>query len=97
MRAQDLRVEDLLDMDPRGGVVRFAGQRVLLSDAVALGLLRKQTIPDLLHQLTQVSTVPIVTPEPRVTSDEVMLSEDERPRMAPLLTHLQGYFAVHMC
>jgi len=44
MRAKDLRLTDLFTFDPRGGVMTFAGERVLIFDAVALGLLRKQLI-----------------------------------------------------
>jgi DNA-binding NtrC family response regulator len=44
MRATDLDLRELLDFDPRGGIVRFAGQRALLLDAVALGLLRRELI-----------------------------------------------------
>jgi two-component system response regulator HydG len=44
MRAADLRIEDLLEFDPSGGVIRFGGNRTLLLDAVALGLLRMQLI-----------------------------------------------------
>jgi two-component system, NtrC family, response regulator HydG len=41
MRAEDLDHKELLELDPEGGVIRFAGQRALLLDAVAMGLLRK--------------------------------------------------------
>src|SRR5215831_476480 len=44
MHAQDLDLKELLDFDPQGGVVRFAGRRALIFDAVALGLLRKELI-----------------------------------------------------
>jgi len=44
MRAQDLELKELLDFDSRGGVVRFAGRRALILDAVALGLWRKELI-----------------------------------------------------
>jgi two-component system response regulator HydG len=47
MRASDLHLRDLLDLDSGGGVLRFAGQRTLLFDAVALGLLRKSLIESL--------------------------------------------------
>jgi DNA-binding NtrC family response regulator len=40
MRAEDLHHSELLELDQAGGVVRFAGQRALLLDAVAIGLLR---------------------------------------------------------
>ena len=40
MRVEDLHHKELLELDPEGGVIRFAGQRALLVDAVAMGLLR---------------------------------------------------------
>jgi DNA-binding NtrC family response regulator len=44
MRAEDLDHRELLEFDPEGGVIRFAGQRALLLDAVAMGLLRKYLV-----------------------------------------------------
>ncbi|MBL8603975.1 MAG: sigma 54-interacting transcriptional regulator [Myxococcales bacterium] len=44
MKFTDLDLRELLDMGPRGGVIRFAGERVILMDAVALGLLRRELI-----------------------------------------------------
>jgi DNA-binding NtrC family response regulator len=44
MRADDLDHQELLELDPEGGVIRFAGQRALLLDAVAMGLLRKYLV-----------------------------------------------------
>ena len=44
MRAEDLDHKELLELDPDGGVIRFAGQRALLLDAVAMGLLRKYLV-----------------------------------------------------
>ena len=44
MRADDLHHRELLELDPEGGVIRFAGQRALLLDAVAMGLLRKYLV-----------------------------------------------------
>ncbi|MBI5496160.1 MAG: sigma 54-interacting transcriptional regulator [Deltaproteobacteria bacterium] len=41
MRAEDLDHGELLAWDPEGGPLRFAGQRALLMDAVAMGILRK--------------------------------------------------------
>src|SRR4029453_1632483 len=41
MRAEDLDHRELLELDPERGTIRFAGQRALLLDAVAMGLLRK--------------------------------------------------------
>jgi len=48
MRSSDLDLRDLLEFDPaKGGPMRFAGERVLLFDAVALGLLRRALIDTL--------------------------------------------------
>ncbi len=44
MRADELHHRELLELDPEGGVIRFAGQRALLLDAVAMGLLRKYLV-----------------------------------------------------
>jgi two-component system, NtrC family, response regulator HydG len=44
MRADDLDHEELLELDPEGGLIRFGGQRALLLDAVAMGLLRKYLV-----------------------------------------------------
>jgi two-component system response regulator HydG len=44
VRAEDLDHKELLELDPDGGVIRFAGQRALLLDAVAMGLLRKYLV-----------------------------------------------------
>jgi DNA-binding NtrC family response regulator len=43
MRARDLSIETLLEVDPREGV-RFAGERALILDAVAMGMMRKQLV-----------------------------------------------------
>jgi two-component system response regulator HydG len=44
MRVEDLDHQELLELDPEGGVIRFAGQRALLLDALAMGLLRKYLV-----------------------------------------------------
>ncbi|MCY1079286.1 sigma-54-dependent Fis family transcriptional regulator [Archangium lansingense] len=49
MRLDDLDLRELLQFEPAGGILRFAGQRAVLLDAVALGLLRKQLIETLGH------------------------------------------------
>ena len=41
---EGLDLKELLALEPKGGVIRFAGQRALLMDPVALGLLRKELI-----------------------------------------------------
>jgi len=44
MRPEDLSHSELLELDPEGGVIRFAGRRALLLDAVAMGLLRQYLV-----------------------------------------------------
>ncbi len=47
MRATDVDLKELLQVDPAGGILRFGNERVLLLDAVALGLLRRELIETL--------------------------------------------------
>jgi DNA-binding NtrC family response regulator len=44
VRARDLDLKELLHLDPDGGILRFGTERVLLLDAVAMGLLRRELI-----------------------------------------------------
>lgn len=44
MRVDDLHHKELLELDPAGCIIRFAGQRALLLDAVAMGLLQKYLV-----------------------------------------------------
>ncbi len=44
MRLEDLDLRELLDFDPKGGPIHFAGQRALLMDALALGILRRELV-----------------------------------------------------
>ena len=44
MRVDDLQHQELLQLDPDGGLIHFAGQRALLVDAVAMGLHRKYLV-----------------------------------------------------
>jgi two-component system response regulator HydG len=44
MRVEELDLKELLELDPVGGEIRFAGQRALLIDSVAMGLLRKYLV-----------------------------------------------------
>ncbi|HYG70186.1 MAG TPA: XylR N-terminal domain-containing protein, partial [Anaeromyxobacteraceae bacterium] len=47
MRAEDLDLRELLSFPAHGGVLRLMGQRAVLTDAVALGLQRKELIASL--------------------------------------------------
>ncbi len=47
MRAEDLDLRELLDFEPGGGTIRFAGERALILDVVAFGLLRRELVESL--------------------------------------------------
>ncbi len=47
MKAADLDLRELLHFEPGGGAIRFGGERALLLDAVALGVLRRELIETL--------------------------------------------------
>jgi DNA-binding NtrC family response regulator len=47
MRATDLDLRELLDFPPKGGVMHFAGERALLMNTAALGLLRRELVETL--------------------------------------------------
>jgi two-component system response regulator HydG len=44
VRVEDLHLRELLEPEPGGGPIRFAGQRAVIIDAVALGLWRAELI-----------------------------------------------------
>lgn len=44
MRVEDLSHNELIELDAEGGLIRFAGHRALLLDAVAMGLLRQYLV-----------------------------------------------------
>jgi two-component system response regulator HydG len=44
LRVEDLHHKEILELDPEGGLIRFAGQRALLLDAVAMGVLRQYLV-----------------------------------------------------
>jgi DNA-binding NtrC family response regulator len=47
MLATDLDLREMLDFEPKGGVIRFAGDRAVLFNTVALGLLRRELVETL--------------------------------------------------
>ncbi len=47
MRAEDLDLRELLEFDPKGGPIRFGGERAVILDVVALGLLRRELVESL--------------------------------------------------
>ena len=47
MKASELELKRLLHFSPKGGLIQFMGNRVLIMDALAMGLLRKELIENL--------------------------------------------------
>jgi two-component system, NtrC family, response regulator HydG len=47
MKASDLDLRSLLSFHPKGGIIKLMGQRALLLDTLAMGLLRKELISSL--------------------------------------------------
>src|ERR1044071_1507939 len=99
VRADDLDNRELLELDPAGGVIRFAGQRALLLDAVAMGLLRKYLVEN--FGLTAARTV--LTQfgfahgwrMAEAMGEECAWDSDEEWRRAGLRIHtLEGFFRV---
>ncbi|MDY0002891.1 MAG: sigma-54-dependent Fis family transcriptional regulator [Polyangia bacterium] len=99
MRATDLDYRELLELDPEGGVIRFAGQRALLFDAMAMGLLRKYLVEN--FGLTATRTV--LTQfgfahgwrKAEALRKEFNWNDDEALRQAGIRIHsLEGFFGV---
>jgi len=44
VQPRELELSNLLEVDPSGGAIHFGGQRAVIMDAVALGMLRKELI-----------------------------------------------------
>ena len=44
MKARDLDLRELLQWNAEGGVIRFGGERALIIDAVAMGILRGELV-----------------------------------------------------
>jgi Activator of aromatic catabolism len=86
MRAEDLDHKELLELDPEGGLIRFAGQRALLIDAVAMGRLRKYLVEN--FGLTAARMA-------EAMHDEFKWDSDEDWRRASLRIYtLEGLFRV---
>jgi len=99
MRATDLDHEELLELDQEGGAIRFAGQRALLLDAVAMGLLRKYLVENFGETaartvLTQFGFAHGWRMAEAMQSEFKWDSVDEWRRAGPRIHTLQGLFRV---
>src|SRR5581483_9094516 len=99
MRADDLDHEELLELDPEGGVIRFAGQRALLLDVVAMGLLRKYLVENFgltaaRTVLTQFGFAHGWRMAEAMQAEFTWDSEDEWQRVGTRIHALEGLFRV---
>jgi len=96
MHVDDLHHKELLELDPEGGMIRFAGQRALLLDAVAMGILRQY----LVQNFGQIAARAILTQfgfaqgwrMAEAMQKEFKWSKEEWYRAGPRIHALQGLF-----
>ena len=101
MRVEDLNINELLEVDSEGGVIRFAGQRALLIDAVAMGLLRKYLVENFgvaaaRTVLTQFGFAHGWRMAEAIKSQFEWESPDDWRRAGPRLHMLEGLFRVEV-
>ncbi|MBN1758600.1 MAG: XylR N-terminal domain-containing protein, partial [Chitinispirillaceae bacterium] len=99
MHVEDLNHKELLELDPEGGGIRFAGQRALLLDAVAMGLLRQQIVKDFgLNAARAILTRFGFAHGWRMAEalkKEFRWNREEWYRAGPRILVLGGFFAIH--
>jgi len=99
MRADALDYKELLQLDAENGIIRFAGQRALLLDAVAIGLLRKYLVENFgltaaRTVLTQFGFAHGFRMAEAMQAEFTWDSDDEWRRAGARLNTLEGLFRV---
>jgi transcriptional regulator with PAS, ATPase and Fis domain len=99
MRVEDLNHSELVELDLGGGVIRFAGQRALLLDAMAMGLLRQYLVENLgliaaRAVLTQFGFAHGWRMAGAMQKQFDWLNDEECRRAGPRLFTLEGLFLV---
>jgi two-component system, NtrC family, response regulator HydG len=99
MRAEDLDHKEILELDPEGGLIRFAGQRALLLDAVAMGILRQYLVANFgltaaRAVLTQFGFAHGWRMAEALKKEFVWASDDEWRRAGPRIHTLGGLFRI---
>ena len=99
MRAEDLHHKEILELDPEGGLIRFAGQRALLLDAVAMGVLRQYLVANFgltaaRAVLTQFGFAHGWRMAEAMKKEFVWTNDDEWRRAGPHIHTLGGLFRV---
>ncbi len=100
MRVSDLDQRELLQLDPDGGVIRFAGQRAIVIDAVAMGILRRYLVDNFglvaaRAVLTQFGFAHGWRVADALRSQFEWASDDDWRRAGPRIHTLQGLFLLH--
>ncbi len=93
----DLNHQELLELEPEAGIIRFAGQRALLLDAVAMGLHRKYLVENFgltaaRTVLTQFGFAHGWRMAAAMKRGIKWASDDEWCRAGPHLYTLEGFF-----
>ena len=93
----DLNHQELLELEPEAGIIRFAGQRALLLDAVAMGLHRKYLVENFgltaaRTVLTQFGFAHGWRMAAAMKRGIKWASDDEWCRAGPYLYTLEGFF-----
>lgn len=99
MRVDELHHEELLELDPNAGTVRFAGQRALILDAVAMGVLRHYLVQNFGETaaravLTQFGFAHGWRMAEALRTEVAWAEEQAWFRAGPRLCSLQGLFRV---
>ena len=99
MHVEDLHHKELLELDPEAGVIRFAGQRALLLDAMAMGLLRQYLAENFgliaaRAVLTQFGFAHGWRMAEAMEAEFKWASDEEWRRAGPRLYNLEGLFRV---
>ncbi|KMY67707.1 Fis family transcriptional regulator [Desulfocarbo indianensis] len=99
MRVEDLHHKEILELDPEGGLIRFAGQRALLLDAVAMGILRQYLVANFgltaaRAVLTQFGFAHGWRMAEAMKKEFVWANDDEWRRAGPRIHTLGGLFRV---
>ncbi len=97
MHVEDLNHKELLELDPDGGLIRFAGQRALLLDAVAMGLHRQYLVQNFgltaaRAVLTQFGFAHGWRMAAAMKNEIRWASDDEWRRAGPRIYTLEGLF-----
>lgn len=99
MRVEDLQHDELLELDGDGGAIRFAGQRALLLDAVAMGVLRQSLVANFgvtaaRAVLTQFGFAHGWRAADAMRAEFDWASEEELRRAGPQIHALAGHYRI---